>query len=132
MLYRFLLAVLFCASVCAGFARPALAADKVRVLLDWFINANHSSLLAGQSCGAYARHGLDVSFISPADTTSPPRLGAAGQADLAVSYQTDLPFMAQQHLPVVRVGTLVDQPLNVLMTLPGSGIHGLADLKGRQ
>lgn len=129
---RRFLAVLLCASAWTLGARPASAADKLTVILDWFINANHATLLAGQSCGTYARHGLKVSFIAPADTTSPPRLVAAGQADLAVSYQTDLPFMAQQHLPVIRVGTLVDQPLNVLMTLPGSGIHGLADLKGRK
>nr|WP_321984781.1 ABC transporter substrate-binding protein [uncultured Lichenicoccus sp.] len=40
--------------------------------------------------------------------------------------------MAARGLPVVRVGTLMDQPLNVLMTLPGMGIHSLADLKGRR
>ncbi len=125
---RILIAGLFC----VGLGPPALAADKLSVILDWFVNANHESLFAAQYCGAYDRHGLDVSFIPPADPSSPARLVAAGQADLAVSYQVDLPFMAQQHLPVVRVGTLMRQPLNVLMTLPGSGIRGLADLKGKR
>ena len=124
----FLLASLACAAV----AKPANAADKLTVILDWFVNANHEALFAARYCGNYAKQGLDVSFIPPADTSSPARLVAAGQADLAVSYQTDLPFMAEQHLPVMRVATLMDQPLNVLMTLPGYGIHSLADLKGKR
>jgi len=129
MLYRTLLmAVLFCGSL----ARPVLAADRMTVILDWFLNANHEALFAGQFCGAYARQGLEVSFIPPADPASPARLVAAGQADLAVSYQTDLAFMAQQHLPVIRVATLMDQPLNALLTLPGSGIRSLGDLKGKR
>ena len=113
-------------------ARQALSADRITVILDWFVNANHESLFAAEYCGDYARAGLDVRFIPPADTTSPPRLVAAGEADLAVSYQTELPFMAQQGLPVMRVGTIMDQPLNVLITLPGNNIRRLADLKGRR
>lgn len=116
----------------AATGRQALAADRVTVILDWFVNANHESLFAAQFCGDYARAGLEVTFIPPADTASPPRLVAAGEADLAVSYQTELPFMAQQDLPVMRVGTIMDQPLNALITLPGSGIRTLADLKGRR
>ena len=125
---RILCALLLCASL----ARHAAAADRLTVILDWFVNANHEALFAAQACGDYAANGLDVSFIPPADTSSPPRLVAAGQADLAVTYQTELAFMAQQHLPVTRIATLMDQPLEVLITLPGYGIHGLADLKGKR
>ena len=113
-------------------ACPAFAADKLTVILDWFVNANHASLFAARYCGDYARAGLDVKFIAPADPSSPPRLVAAGEADLAVSYQTELPFLAQAHLPVVRVGTLLDQPMEVLMTLPFSGITKLAQVDGRR
>ena len=119
------------AGLALSLPRPARAADKLTVILDWFINANHESLFAAQYCGDYARAGLDVRFIAPADPSSPPRLLAAGEADLAVSYQTELPFLAAAGLPVVRVATLLDQPLEVLMTLPRFGIRKLADLKGR-
>ena len=120
------------AGLALSLGRPARAADRLTVILDWFINANHESLFAAQYCGDYARAGLDVRFIAPADPSSPPRLLAAGEADLAVSYQTELPFLAAAGLPVVRVATLLDQPLEVLMTLPGYGIRSLADLKGRR
>ena len=124
--------LLVAALLCAGLPCRAPAADRLTVVLDWFVNADHEALFAAQYCGAYARHGLQVSFIPPADTSSPARLVAAGQADLAVGYQSDLPFLAQQHLPVMRIGTLMDQPLGVLITLPGSGIRGLGDLAGRR
>ena len=124
-------AVLFCVLMSATPA-AAEAPDKLSVILDWFVNADHEQILAADYCGAFARQNLQVTLIAPADTSSPPRLVAAGQADLAISYQTELAFMAARGLPVVRVGTLMDQPLNVLMTLPGTGIHSLADLKGRR
>lgn len=117
-------------------ARPAAATpaatERLTVILDWFLNADHEALLAAESCGAFARAGLSVRLIPPADTTAPVRLVAAGQADLAIGYQADLPFLAARRLPVMRVGTLIGQPLGVLIALPSSGIHSLADLKGRR
>ena len=115
-----------------GLPVPASAADKLTVILDWFVNANHEALFAARYCGDYARNNLDVKFIAPADASSPPRLVAAGQADLAVSYQDELPFLAQAHLPLVRVATLLDQPMEVLMTLPASGITTLAQMRGHR
>ena len=126
------LAAIAIAALSFAYAAAASAADPVSVILDWFVNADHEQILAAEYCGAFARHGLQVTLIPPADTSSPPRLVAAGQADLAISYQTELAFMAARGLPIVRVGTLMDQPLNVLLTLPASGIHTLADLKGRR
>jgi len=110
----------------------ASAADRLTIILDWFLNADHESLIAAESCGDFARAGLSVRLIPPADTSEPVRLVAAGQADLAIGYQDDLPFLAARHLPVMRVGTLIGQPLNVLIALPGSRIRSLADLKARR
>jgi len=111
---------------------PARAADKFTVILDWFVDTNHAALFAAQYCGAYKEEGLDVSIIPPADPDSPPRLVAAGQADLAVSYQTQLNMMDDHGLGLVRVATLVDRPLNTIMALNDSRIHSIADLKGRK
>ncbi len=110
----------------------AQAADKFTVILDWFVDTNHAALFAAQYCGAYKAEGLDVSIIPPADPDSPPRLVAAGQADLAVSYQTQLNMMDDHGLALVRVATLVDRPLNTIMALNDSGIHKISDLKGRK
>ncbi len=120
------------AAALAAWSVPARAADKFTVILDWFVDTNHAALFAAQYCGSYKEEGLDVSIIPPADPDSPPRLVAAGQADLAVSYQTQLNMLDDHGLDLVRVATLVDRPLNTIMALNDSGIHTIADLKGRK
>ncbi len=111
---------------------PVRAADRFTVILDWFVNANHESLLSAQYSGAYARHGLEVRFIAPADPGSPPRLVAAHQADLCIGYEPQLALLDEAGLGLLRVGTLEDTPLNALITLGGGPIHTLADLRGRR
>ena len=111
---------------------PACAADKMTVMLDWFINPDHAPILVAQSIGAFKDEGLDVEIVPPADPSVPPRLLAAKQVDLALSYQPQLYLLADQGLPVVRVGTLVGSPLNTLVSLGGGDIKTLADFKGKK
>lgn len=108
----------------------AEANDKVTVVLDWFLNAGHQSLLAAQYSGAFQRHGLDVELIAPADPSTPPRLVAAGQGDLAISYPIQLGMMVDQHIPLVQVGSLLDTPLDTLIT--NGNIKSLKELKGKK
>ena len=110
----------------------AHAADKMTVLLDWFVNPDHAALIVARDNGTFAKHGLDVTLVAPADPNAPPKLVAAGQADLAVSYQPQLHLLAGEGLPLVRVGALVAQPLNTLIVLEGGPVKSLADLKGRK
>ncbi len=57
---------------------------------------------------------------------------AAGQADLAVSYQPQLHLQIHEGLPLVRVGTLVATPLNCLLVLKDGPVATIADLKGKK
>ena len=41
-------------------ALPAMAQDKVRVLLDWFVNPDHAALVVAKQRGLFTKHGLDV------------------------------------------------------------------------
>ena len=113
----------------AGYATPA---QKFTVLLDWFVNPDHAPLFAAKYTGAFAASGLDVDLIAPTDPDLPPRLLAAGKADVALSYQTQLYLLVEQNLPVRRTGTLIDKPLNTLTVLAASGIKTLADFKGKK
>ena len=113
-------------------AAPAFAADKLTVVLDWFVNPDHGPLVVARDRGFFAAEGLDVELIAPADPNDPPKLVAAGKADLAVSYQPQLHLQVQEQLPLVRVGTLVATPLNSLVVLADGPIKSIADLKGRK
>ena len=111
---------------------PALAADRLTVMLDWFINPDHAPLYVALERGYFADQGLDVSFVQPSDPNDPPKLVAAGRADLAVSYQPQLHLQVAQGLPLRRIATLVATPLNSLVVLADGPIQSIADLKGKK
>lgn len=111
---------------------PATAADKMTVLLDWFVNPDHAPLVVAKEKGYFRDAGLDVTLVAPADPNDPPKLVAAGKAELAVSYQPQLHLQVDQGLPLVRVGTLVATPLVSLVVLRDGPIKSIADLKGRK
>jgi putative hydroxymethylpyrimidine transport system substrate-binding protein len=113
-------------------AHPAAAADKLTVMLDWFVNPNHGPLIIAQEIGAYQRAGLDVTFVQPADPTIPPRLVAARHGDIAIDYQPELYQQVSNGLPLVRIGALIDKPLETLVTLKGYGVTRVSDLKGKR
>lgn len=113
-------------------AAPAFAQDKVTLILDWFVNPDHGPVIIAQENGYFADAGLEVEVIAPADPSDPPKMVAAGRADLAISYQPQLHLQRHEGLPLRRVGTLVATPLNCLLVLEDGPIETPADLKGRK
>jgi putative hydroxymethylpyrimidine transport system substrate-binding protein len=111
---------------------PAGAAEPLTLVLDWFVNPDHAPILVAEQRGYFEQAGLEVEIIAPADPNDPPKLVAAGQADIAVSYQPQLHMQIDQGLPLMRIGTLVATPLNSLVVLEDGPIESLADLKGRK
>lgn len=126
---------LICALLAALLLWPvpqARAADKLRVVLDWFVNPDHGPLVIAREKGYFRDAGLDVDLIAPADPNDPPKLVAARQAEVAVSYEPQLHLQVDQGLPVARIGTLVATPLTCLLSLGDGPAQALKDLKGRK
>lgn len=121
-------------------AAPALAQKSPKppaprtltVMLDWFVNPNHAPLVVALELGLFEAQKLTVELIAPADPNDPPKLVAAGKADLAITYQPQLYVQVNQGLPIKRIGTLLATPLNSLVVLADGPIKTLADLKGRK
>ena len=113
-------------------ASPAIAADKLSLLLDWFVNPDHGPIMVAKEKGFFEAVDLDVEIIAPADPNDPPKLVAAGQGDIAISYQPQLHIQVHEGLPLTRIGTLVATPLNALVVLDDSPIQSLADLAGKR
>ncbi len=114
------------------YATPVFAADKMTLLLDWFVNPDHGPIIVAQEKGYFAEQGLEVEIIAPADPSDPPKMVAAGKGDLAISYQPQLHLLRHEGLPLRRVGTLVATPLNCLLVLGDGPIQSPADLKGKK
>lgn len=111
-------------------AMPAMAQDKISIMLDWFVNPDHGPIIIAQEKGYFADAGLEVEVIAPADPADPPKMVAAGKADLAIGYQPQLHLQVHEGLPLTRVGTLVATPLNCLLTLADGPVKTPGDLKG--
>lgn len=109
----------------------ARSADKLTVLLDWFVNPDHAPLYVALEKGFFKEKGLEVELIAPSNPNDPPKLVAAGKADIAVSYQHQHQMQVDQGLPLVRIATLIATPLNSLVVLEDGPIKKLADLKGK-
>ncbi len=81
-------------------AAPARA-EPLTVLLDWYLNPDHAPLVVALEKGYFADAGLEVELVEPADPNDPPKMVAAGKADLAVSYQPQLHIQVAAGLPLV-------------------------------
>ena len=109
----------------------AAAADKLTVILDWFVNPDHAPLYVALEKGFFKDRGLEVELIAPSNPSDPAKLVAAGKADIAVSYQHQHQMQVDQGLPLVRIATLIATPLNSLVVLADGPIKNIADLKGK-
>lgn len=131
MIYKFknILILLILISV---YSNNILANEKVTLLLDWFINPDHGPIIIANEKGIFKEEGLEIEIIPPANPADPPKLVAAGKADIAISYQPQLHMQVHEGLPVTRIGTLVATPLNCLLVLEDGPIKNLSDLKGKK
>ncbi len=118
----------------AGDKTAASAAQKISltVMLDWFINPDFAPLIIAREKGFFAKYGLDVEILEPADPNDPPKLAAAGKIDLAVTSQPLQLLHIDNGLPLVRIATIVPLPLNTVMVMADSGITRMKDLAGKK
>ncbi|NKB50876.1 MAG: ABC transporter ATP-binding protein [Rhizobiaceae bacterium] len=126
---KFLSTLILALTLSAG---SAFSAEKLTVYLDWFVNPDHAPLVIAQSQGYFEQNGLEVELIAPSDPSAPPRLIAAGQGDIAISYQPQLHVQVAEGLPLIRIGTIAETPLNALVALKDGPIKSISDLKGKK
>ncbi len=107
------------------------ATEPLSLTLDFYPNPDHAGIYMAQKLGYFREAGLDVSIQTPSDPAAPIKLVAAGQTDLAISYEPEVMLAHEQGLDVVAVGALVDRPLTSLIWLKKSGIKGVAGLRGK-
>jgi putative hydroxymethylpyrimidine transport system substrate-binding protein len=105
--------------------------EPLSLTLDFYPNPDHAGIYMAQKLGYFADAGLDVSIETPSDPAAPIKQVAAGQTDLAISYEPEVLLAREKGLDVIAVGALVDRPLTSLIWLKKSGIKGIAGLRGK-
>lgn len=110
----------------------ANAADKITLVLDWFINPDHAAIIVAKQKGYFTANDIDLTIEEPSDPSIAPKLVAAGKADLAVDYQPQLYLHHAEGLPISRISTLISTPLNTIIVKKDSDIKTISDLKGKK
>ncbi len=104
---------------------------RVEVMLDYFPNADHAGIYAAQAAGYFEEAGLDVEIRTPPDPSAPIKQVAAGNVDLAISYEPEVFRAREIGLNVVSIAALVQKPLTSIISLPKAKIRAPKDLKGK-
>jgi putative hydroxymethylpyrimidine transport system substrate-binding protein len=120
---------------CGGDGDPSPGSEsdpqQFTLALDWYANPDHAGIYTALDRGLFRQVGLDVQPQVPSDPSAPIKEVAAGQVDLAISYEPEVLVAHDQGLDVEAVGAVVGSPLTSLISLPRAGIASAADLNGK-
>jgi putative hydroxymethylpyrimidine transport system substrate-binding protein len=105
--------------------------QPLSLTLDFYPNPDHAGIYMAQKLGYFREAGLDVSVHTPSDPSAPVKQVAAGQTDLAISYEPEVLLAHDKGLDAVAVAALVDRPLTSMIWLRKSKIKGIGSLRGK-
>ena len=92
--------------------------ERIELMLDFFVNPDHVGIYQALAGGDFEAAGLDVRPRVPSDPAAPIKQLAAGQVDLAISYEPEVMLARDQGLDVVAVAALIRSPLTSMISLP--------------
>jgi NitT/TauT family transport system substrate-binding protein len=110
--------------------RAARAADPIRLLTNWYAEAEHGGFYAAQAAGIYAKHGIDCTIVMGGPQINGMQLLMGGDADVAMGYDTAIMTWVERGLPVIAVGACFQFDMQGIMA--HTDITSLADLKGHR
>ncbi len=132
-----LLAVLLCFGLyaCAPAAESGkddTKLERVKLILDYVPNTNHTGFYVAQEKGYFAEEGLEVEIVEPAEgaVTS---LIAAGKGDFGISYQEDVTYArtAQEPLPIRAIATIIQHNTSGFASFKDKNISRPRDFEGK-
>ena len=110
--------------------RPARAAQKVRLLTNWFAEAEHGGFYQALATGLYEKAGLDVELRQGNAQLNGMQLLLGGEADIIMSYDITILSSVEKGAPVKAFFTSFQFDLIGLMTRPD--VNSLGEVKGRK
>ncbi|HYX85488.1 MAG TPA: ABC transporter substrate-binding protein [Gaiellales bacterium] len=129
MMRRLLVLLVLLATACGGGSNDG--PTHVTLVLDWIPNPDHVGVYAAMDRGFFSHRGITVTARPPSDVSSPIQLVAAERADVGISYESELFFAQERHIPVAAVATVVPTALASIIAAGGEGISTPADLRGK-
>jgi ABC-type nitrate/sulfonate/bicarbonate transport system substrate-binding protein len=134
MTKRIIMAAALAVLVLSGCTGKKAGAGRIRVVLDWTPNTNHTGLYAALEKGWFAEEGLSVEIMQPPEDGALVLLGS-GNAEFAVDFQETMgPAIAKDRdaLPVQAVAAVISHNTSGIMSLAKKGIKSPRDLAGKR
>lgn len=106
--------------------------EKVKVILDWTPNTNHTGIYVAKEKGYFKDLGLDVEIIQPSEGSSL-QLVAAGKGDFAITYQEDLTYArtSDSPMPVKAIATIIQHNTSGFASPKEKNIKTVKDFEGK-
>lgn len=113
----------------AGNGQAAEQLQKVRVVLDWSPNTNHTGLYVARDKGFFEEQGLDVEIIQPGQDGAD-RMVASGGAEFGVSYQESVTMARVAGVPIVSVAAVIQHNTSGFASPADRGIDSPKKFEG--
>src|ERR1700684_1386489 len=110
---------------------PAAAADKVVLMLNWYVYGEHAPFYYGKAKGLYATEGIDLEIQEGRGSAATTQAVAAKTANFGY---VDVPTMmraAVKGAPIVATGVLLQTSPMSVMGLVDKNIRKPDDIKGK-
>jgi NitT/TauT family transport system substrate-binding protein len=112
-------------------AAPAAAADKVVLMLNWYVYGEHAPFYYGKAKGIYAAEGIDLEIQEGRGSAATTQAVAAKTADFGY---VDVPTMmraAVKGAPIIATGVLLQTSPMSVMGFADKNIRKPEDIKGK-
>ncbi len=105
--------------------------EKVRIVLDWTPNTNHTGLYVAQAKGYFAEAGLEVEIMQPPEGSTTSLIGAGG-AEFGISFQDSVApaFASDSPIPVTAVAAIIQHNTSGIISLKDKGIDSPSKMAG--
>lgn len=105
--------------------------EKVRIVLDWTPNTNHTGLYVADKLGYFKEAGLEVEIMQPPEGSTTSLVGAGG-AEFGISFQDTLAptYASDNAIPVTAVAAIIQHNTSGIISLKETGIDAPKNLSG--
>jgi len=107
---------------------PALAADKVKLTLNWVPEPEFGGIYAAKDIGAFAKKNLDIEIVPGGAGTPTWQLVAAGKADYAIASADEVVIAREKGVDVVAIFATYQTCPQGIMVHKSRGLKEIADV----
>lgn len=104
---------------------------KIKMVLDWTPNTNHTGLYVAQQLGYFKEAGLEVEIIQPGQNSAE-QIVASGNAQFGVSYQESVIRARVENIPLVSLAAVIQHNTSGFASLKEAGITRPKHFEGKR